>query len=109
MYLTTQLSVWLNIKLGKIIKLFLIFVTNLNLKFNLDKGFRINPKEVDGDWDHVYVNRGTSTAIIITKYRCLGQNGCLLPVNKWEVKSEYDIKLGKKYYRQEKLNKLLSE
>lgn len=79
------------------------------MEFNLDKGFRINPKEVDGDWDHVYVGRGTSTAIIITKYKCLDQNGCLMSADKWVVKSEYDIKLGKKYYRQEKLNKLLSE
>lgn len=77
------------------------------MDFNLDKGFRIDPTEVDGDWDHIYVYRGTSTAVVITKYKCLDKNGCLMSPDKWTVKAEYDTSLGTKYYREEKLQELL--
>jgi hypothetical protein len=69
------------------------------------KGIELDPKDFDGDWDHVYARTGTQTHVIITKYRCLKQ-GCLLPSSEWVVESHYDKQWGIKLYREEKLNKL---
>ena len=69
------------------------------------KGIELDAKEFGSDWNHVYAKRGTSTHVIITKYRCL-KEGCLLPVSEWVIESHYDKEWGIKLYREEKLNQL---
>jgi hypothetical protein len=69
------------------------------------KGIELDTKDFDGDWDYVYATRGTSSSVIITKYKCL-KEGCLLPSSDWVVKSYYDRQWGVKVYREEKLQKL---
>ena len=68
-------------------------------------GIELNPKDFDGDWDHVYAHRGTQTHVIITKYKYL-KGGCLLPVGDWKTEVYYDKQWGTKLYREEKLNQL---
>jgi hypothetical protein len=72
---------------------------------NLDESFELSTSDFDGDWDHIYVRRGTSTHVIITKYKCI-ENGNLLALDKWNVKTEYNKEWGIKLYRAEKLEKL---
>ena len=71
-------------------------------------GIRLDPSEFDGDWDYVYAARGTKSAVVITKYKCI-KDGKLLPPGEWEVRSYYDVAWGTKLYREERLNRLLNE
>lgn len=70
-----------------------------------DEGIQLDAKEFDGDWDYVYASRGTSSSVIITKYKCL-KDGHLLPSSDWVVRSYYDRQWGIKLYREEKLKQL---
>lgn len=69
------------------------------------RGIQLDPSQFDGDWNYVYAARGTKSAALITKYKCI-KDGKLLPPSEWEVKSYYDVVWGTKLYREEKLNKL---